>query len=195
MDNIRPSSPLAQQIHLIPEQELGPGQAAAIRNEVVKNVVELAVRELKLSPDKLLVRDIQPSVDVTVYTGPTTLAAMTTIDWYALTGATAGVWENLATGNMGDNRYCALYGIKDTSVSQSVSAIRLNISGSNRVIWMLEPLYSNNDGSRVGISPAAAIIKQNQPYTVSRYVVDTKVQAYIALKGIVVEPVGKTLTP
>ena len=176
----------AVEIMLIPEAELATGQAAAIRNAARKAVVEKASVELKVAPEDLLVRDINPKTDLD-YSRAT---------WDEKTGTTADAYETMSTGTMTDKRYMGIYGVKDTSSCLSVTLLKITVGNSIKAIWNLENLYSSNSGEvRNGFCPSVVIIPQNVPYTISRYVIQTDSPAQIALRGFVVEKVGKVLTP
>jgi len=172
------------QIHLIPLAELSPGQAASIRNEVIDAVVKIASTELKLPADKLVVRDIRPKTDL----------GYANEDYKEVTGSTTGVFETMCSGTMADQRWVAIYGVRDDSPSPSVTQLKFTIGGSDRVIWDIQGLYGVNE-TKVGLSPSPVIIPQNIPFTIQRYVIAAQLGAHIILKGVTVEPVGKTLTP
>jgi len=175
----------ATEIQLIPQAELSTGQAANIRNGARDAVVIQAARELRLSPNKLLVRDIDPLTDLDY----------SKASWHELTGATADVYETMSTGTMADWRYMGIYGVQDYSESINVSKIKINVGGSDKAIWFLENLYSINGGPRIGFSPSVVLIPQRKLYTISRYVLNANYPAHIVLRGFVVEAVGRVLTP
>lgn len=176
---------MATEIQLIPQAELATGQAAAIRNGAIKAVLTQAAREMRLSPEKLLVRDIQPSVDLD-YSSAT---------WHEKTSSSTGAYETMSTGTLADRRYIGIYGIMDDSESINVSKIKINVGGSDKAIWFLENLYSINGGPRIGFSPSVVLIPQRKLYTISRYVLYASSPAHIVLKGFVVEAYGRLLSP
>ena len=174
---------------LIPFSELAPGQAAAIRNEVIKRMVEEATAKLHLVPEKLVVRDIRVKDDLVVYSKGSDADVE---DWANVTATSADAYETMATGTMGDQRWMGIYGVK-TSQDNACTAIKFNIGGGDRAIWQLQSLSAEND--YVGLTPSGIVIPQNAIYTISRYVRQTLSQTFIALKGVVVEPRGKVLSP
>jgi len=177
---------MATELHLIPDFELATGQAAAIRNSIIQAVVPKVARELSLTPDKLVLRDIQPSVDLT----------MTTASWFIKTGATTAVWESFSTGTLANNRYVVLYGVTDFTDVMNVSKVKIAIGNSIKCIWNLENLYGYSvDGARTGLSISPVIIPQNTIYTISRWVINANAASDITYKGFVVEPFGKVLSP
>ena len=176
------AAPGAALIELVPKDELSPGGAATIRTQVANALIAQAANELRIPAERLVVRDIRPLGDLD-YTYET---------WRERTGSTVEAYETMTTGTMADQRYVAIYGVKDDSPGRGcVSLIRLNIGGGDRAIWNLENL--NGDG--VGYSPSAVVIPPNAPYTISRWVVIAAQLAHIILKGVVVEPRGKLVSP
>jgi len=168
---------------LIPFAELAPGQAGAIRNEVIRSLIQQAISALKLAPGKLVVRDIRPAGDLDFGTE----------DWGETTGATTGAYETMSTGTMASDRFVGIYGIKDNSETPSVSALRFTIGGGERVIWVLQDL--NEEQGKVGFCPTAVIIPPVTTYTISRYVISATSTSVLVLKGVVVEPRGKVISP
>lgn len=175
----------ATEIQLVPLAELGDGQSAYIRNKCIEIAIAKVSQELKMAPEKLIVRDIQPSVDL----------GYSVASWNEVTGTTANAYETMTSGTMADMRFTALYGVKDDSPEVNVSKVKVNIGGSDKVVWQIEGLYSLNGGARVGLAPTPVLIPQNKPYTISRYVLNASSAAHIALKGFVVEPRGRTISP
>lgn len=173
------------EILLIPQAELATGQAAAIRNGAVEAVKIEASKVLNLPLEKLVVRDIQPSVDVG-YTYST---------WDEKTGTATAAYETMTTGTMADQRFVGIYGVKDDSEDVNVTQLRIKVGNSIKAIWHLENLYSVNDGPRIGFAPSVVMIPQNMPYTIERFVYVASASAQIKLKGFVVEPYGKVLSP
>jgi len=168
---------------LIPFAELAPGQAAAIRNETIRKMLQLASVTFKLPPSKLVVRDIRPAGDLDFGTE----------DWGEVTGATSGAYETMSTGTMATDRFVGIFGVKDNSESPSVSALRFTIGGGERAIWILQDL--NSEDGKVAFTPFAVIIPQQTIYTIARYVVSINSTSVIVLKGVVVEPRGKVVSP
>mgnify|MGYP001619173357 FL=1 len=215
-----PSVALTQ---LIPFTELAPGAVSAIRNQVINSVVALASKELNLTPEKLVVRDIRPFADLALYSGGTT-ALVSELWGYAATGTTAGyVAINAGTATMGDQRYAAIYGGRDrhnnaisgsatlapaasnANAKQVVSLIKINVGGSDKVLWDISGIYSSME-HRSGFSPSAVIIPQNSSYVISYYRMGTFEAgvyaapvtdeiAWLQLVGVVVEPRGKVISP
>ena len=173
----------ASLIQLIPLSELASGQTAAIRNEIVKKMVAEVMSKTNLKEEQLVVRDIRPKDDLDY----------TYDDWYETTGATADAYETMSTGTMGDVRWVGIYGIKDDPLTQSCSSIKFNVGGADKVIWNLQSL--NEYDGMVGVSPSGIIIPQMTPYTISRYVRSASSPTHLVLKGVVIEPRGRVLSP
>ena len=183
-----PAGSGAAETQLIPIQETSTGQPAAIRNGAIKAVVQKASIELKISPDKLLVRGIRPKADLD-YTYET---------WYEVTGASSAAYETMSTGGTASkdaDRYIGIYGVQDESNEINCPLVRIKVGNSIKVIWNLQDLYNDNEGPRVGLSPSVVIIPPNTPYTIERYVENTASPARIVLKGFIVERIGKTYSP
>jgi len=174
---------------LVPFSEISPGQVGAIRNEVIKALIQEATIRLKVEPEKLVVRDIRAKDDLALYSAGSAAAVE---DWGCVTGATINTYETLATGNVGDQRWIGIFGVKITE-NCACTALKFNIGGGDRAIWQLQGLRSDDD--YVGICPSGVVIKQNDPYTISRFVRVASGSALIVLKGVVVEPRGKVISP
>ena len=175
---------------LIPYSELAPGQAGAIRNELIKKMVAEAVARLKMSEDRLIVRDIRAKDDLTVYSKGADAGIE---DWCGVTDATANVYETMATGTMADQRWVGFYGVKCDEDAFACTAIKFNVGGSDRVIWQLQGL--NEDDGFVGYCPSGVVIPPDAPYTIERFIRSKSSSVKLVLKGIVVEPRGKVVSP
>ena len=179
----------AARTQLIPYGELAPGQAAAIRNEIIGRIVAEVQARTRLSIDKLVVRDIRAKDDITLYTAAVSAAVE---DWGMLTGTTADAYETMATGTVADQRWLGIFGVK-TSPDVSCTALKFNVGGGDRAIWQLQAL--NEEDGYVGFTPFGVVMTQNSPYTISRFVRQASSSAFIILKGVVVEPRGKVISP
>lgn len=178
------------QTQLIPLSELAPGQAGKIRNDCIEAMIGLATTALRLTRDRLVVRDIRAKDDLVVYSAA---ADADVEDWGAMTGSTANTYETLTTGTMGDNRWMGFFGVKAYVDQLCITAIKFNIGGGDRAIWQLQAL--NEYDGMVGFTPTAVIIPQNIIYTISRYVRVATSPSRLVLKGVVVEPRGKVVSP
>ncbi len=145
-----------------------------------------ASRGTNYALDKLIVRDIRPL---------TTVGDLdyTYEDWSETTGATANAWETMSTGTNVDQRWIGFYGVRIDPDSFSITALRFNIGGSDRVIWELQAL-GEEDGY-TGFCPSVIVIPPNAPYTISRWVRSVSSIDKTVLKGVVIEPRGKMLSP
>ena len=105
---------------LVPIKELTPGAVGAIRNQVIEALVAQVARELNLPPTKLVVRDVRPFNDLQMYSGGTTDS--TTDTWaFDTTTVTAGTYTTITgTKQMGDQRYVALFGVRDLRSAQGL---------------------------------------------------------------------------
>lgn len=205
----------ATKIHLIPLSEMSPGAAGAIRNQVIDSVVAQASRELALSPEKLVVRDVRPLSDLAMYEVLTTALAQD--DWiYCPTTTVANAWTAVTANpaTMADNRYVAIWGVRnglpysgsvaggtagvagDVSPYTDINLIRINVGGSDKVIWDITCTQLDRNG-HVAFSPSAVIIPQNATYTIfyKRAHILADVISHVQLIGVCVEPRGLVLTP
>ena len=173
----------AAEVQLIPAEELAPGQIGAIRNELKKRVLQLACTECNIEASRMIVRDIRPDTDM----------GFSYEDWRETTGATADAWETMDTGTMADQRWVVIYGLIDDADNRSCSSLKFNVGGADRVIWTLQHL--NAEFGCVGISPGGVVIPQNAPYTIYRWVRSVNSTTQIVLKGFVIEPRGKVISP
>ena len=208
----------ATQTHLVPIAEMTPGMVATIRNSVIGQVVALASRELSLNENQLVVRDIEPYTDLGL--DYSLASASTNEKWeVAMTGVAVGYYTVTGASTMADQRYVAIFGVRDfgayigatmSATGQSgapaiptnqVSLIKFDIGGATKAIWDSSNIRSYS-GKLVGFTPAAVIIPQNASYNIYYYQIASssptaaKVgHAYLQLVGVTVEPRGKTLTP
>ena len=214
----------AIETQLIPISELTPGAVGAIRNQVINGLVARASQELSMALEKLVVRDVRPFSDLSMYAAGTTIA---TIDeWlYDATSTTANAFTSV-TGDatMGDQRYVAIFGVRDlrkgvgvhTTAMQLdnstdgfgastlkawnpppavVRQLRLSVGGAVKVIWDLSSVESYPDP--IGFSPSAIVIPQNTTFNIS-YNLGGNVagrRAWLQLIGVVVEPRGRVTSP
>ena len=171
------------QTQLVPLGELASGQAGAIRNEIIRSMVVTAMQQLRVSEDKIVVRDIRAKDDLDY----------TYEDWRETTGSTANAYETMSTGTMAADRWVGIFGVKLDGDDLSVTALKFNIAGADRAIWQLQALSAKDDF--VGFSPSAVIIGPNAPYTISRFVRSVSATALVVLKGVVVERRGLVVSP
>jgi len=171
---------------LVPISELAPGEVSTIRNRFIRTICELAANELRLPITSLVVRDIRPKADLDY----------TYEDWGETTGTTADAYETMSTGTGSgvSDKWIGFYGVMvDKDCLGNCTMLKFNIGNGDRAIWELESLKDEDNG--VGFSPAGVVIPPNTPYTISRYVRNASSPARILLKGVVVEPRGKTISP
>ena len=187
----------AAQVYLIPIQELTPGAVGAIRNQVIENLVAQVSSELSLPPEKLIVRDVRPYEDLQMYTVGGTDA--TGERWgFTDAGTTVGFVNASGSKTMGNQRYVALFGVRDRSMfygasgsatvsylaatvaigssygpnirgnKQVISLIKIVVGGADKVTWDISCLRAYGD-AQVAISPGAIIIPQNTQFQIQYY--------------------------
>ena len=184
---------------LIPKEEMTPGAIGAIRNQIIDNVVAQVSRELTLSPDDLVVRDIRPKSDLQMLSVGTTDA---TVDrWvYDATTTVADAFTAVvgATKTMADQRYIALFGVRDLRAgvgvhttamelqdstaagpvaqlgpllpqNAMVSFIKIEVGGAVKAIWDISCLEAYIGEAMVAFSPSAVLIPQNASFRIYYY--------------------------
>lgn len=203
----------ARQITLIPTMELAPGAIAAIRNEIVTILVARAARELGKAPEQLLVRDLRPFSDLGWATNDDIgTAALTEDEWIFTSDDSANYsafTEMISSSydEMGDDRYVAIYGVKDMRMSlnapiaQALSMLKINVGGNDKVIWDLQNMQAYPNALAAVCLPPGVIIPPSTSFQIygqgclSDDGGATDIASYIVLEGIVVEPKGKVLSP
>ena len=185
--------------HMIPLDELTPGAVGFIRNSVIDNVVAFAARELNLEPGNLVVRDVRPFTDLSMYAAGTT--ASTVDEWlYDATTTTASAFTSVTgPATMGDNRYVALFGVRDLRLGIGLHTTAMTLmdgtgsllfgsataSGAaikpGQVISLIKIAVGGSDKAiwdttcfegyqnLTGFSPSAVIIPQNATFNISYY--------------------------
>ena len=204
----------AANVILTPVLEMASGQVSAIRNAVVEAVVAVASRELSLPESSLVVRDIRPYTDLAFGYNTDFMATVTSIDvWGAfktsdtyVVDGTGGAFRDATVDNdtMDDNKFIAIYGVRDGRVSiagaephsaiQDISLIRFNIGNAYKAVWDMSKVQCHKNAA-AGITPSAILIPQRVPYQISCYLVAGGDEQYLQLMGVVVEPVGMTVSP
>ena len=197
---------------LIPVAELAPGAVAKIRNDTIQALLEKASIEMGLPTDKLIVRDIRAYNDLYWATGSTLAVTVSTEDHWHFTldnSETEGEFEDLNSSShveMADQRFVAIYGVKDrrmslaTPIVPTMSELRFTTGGNVRAIWDLQVMEAYPD-AMAAVTTSPIIIPQNTDYQIAGYngLSDdgggSDVVSYIMLEGVVVEPIGKVLSP
>ncbi|MCD6362140.1 MAG: hypothetical protein J7M38_14880 [Armatimonadetes bacterium] len=193
-------------VYLIPYQELAPGQIGAIRNQVAKSLLSLASDKLQMPADNLIIRPLRPQSDLDWGSDATTglaNAAVTTEIWNLTTDASLSGFLPLITSastTMADNRFVAIYGIKDSRFNaasvpaQSTSLWKFDVGHSTKAIWDLSKCYAYRSNV-AGFSPTAVIIPQNSYFQIYGYSIATNTASYVSLIGMVCEPRGLVVSP
>ena len=203
---------MANNVVLSPIAELAPGQVAAIRNQVIKATVAQASKELSLPPNKLVVRDIRPYSDLGFGNNTDYMADATVSNvWgtYEVAGTYvqeggAGSYKDAVPDNttMADQRYVAIYGVRDlrtgrpkgATTDKCVSVIKFDIGNAWRALWDCTK-FEVYDNMPVGISSSAIVIPPLAAYQISPYVSINTMEPSIQLMGVVVEPAGLLISP
>jgi len=209
----------AAQTQLIPMQELTPGMVTNIRNTIIGQVCSLASHELNLPESSLVVRDIEPYTDLGWRYSAVTASAGTAENWqFDFSGTTVG-YKTVAEGTMTDQRFVAIFGVRDLRTGQGgsasvvttggspatgvgrgdfllpcpISLIKFNVGGANRAIWDSSCMEPYRD-ARVAFSPSCIMIPQNSAFVISYYERGQDLTTGIAVDGTVML-VGVTVEP
>ena len=171
-------------VSLIPAAELSAAQIAKIRNDALNYTLTVAAREMALSIDDLVARDIRPVEDLALYSVGTTAATIN--NWLFTTAAstTTGYVTITGAATMADSRYIAIYGVKDLRYSHgptavvaatlcnqgawSVSFIKIDVGGGTRCEWDTSKMQGYTE-VMAGFSPAPILIPQNAAYNIYLY--------------------------
>ena len=208
--------------NLVPIQEMAPGAVTAIRSGVINALVAQAARELSVPASQLVVRDIRPYSDLQMYNLTTTDSTSEKWGYMTTTAAIGYIAVNAATKTMSDQRYVALFGVRDVhgwAVSgaatipvvgvapnaPTVSLIKVNVGGGDKALWDVTGMYAYQE-ARAAFTQGAVVIPQNATYVISYYFKGTLAAgavgapvadsiAWLQLVGVVVEPRGKVISP
>jgi len=194
---------MAKLTQLIPAPELPLGQIGHIRNQVRKALLAQASSDLRLPVDNLVVRNIRPQSDLDWCSNSDYSTAVTTDIW-PCTVKSAATYKDIITSastTMADQRFVAIYGLRDsrfaiaTPIAQTTSLFKFDVGHSVKSIWDLTKCYCYRS-KVVGISTSAIIIPQNTYFQISGYLFDSSaVASYISLIGLVCEPRGQVISP
>ena len=213
------------QTQLIPIQELTPGQIGTIRNGAIEFVVARAMKELGMTRDRLVVRDIRPVADLAMYSNDTSAATLERWVYGASAAASGFTAVSPTTGTMGDNKFVCVFGVRDlggqlgidtggasatgpysAAVNPShISFVKFNIGGSDKVIWDIQSVRAYKE--MVAFSPSPILIPQNTGFVLYYYLkgnlacvasmgaVVADSEQFLQLLGVTVEPRGLTISP
>jgi len=213
----------AVQTQIVPIAEMTPGMVASIRNSVIEKTVSMASKEMGVSEDRLVVRDIEPWTDLGWELSDATNG--TSEGWmHEMTLTTVGYMTVTGDRTMADQRFVAIYGIRDgrvglgaTEVCGSatdvhaaliqpislVSLVKFSVGGAIKAIWDISSLEAYVY-QQVGFTPATIIIPQNASYNISFYnkssgnhalAKGVELYTYLQLAGVTVEPRGVVISP
>ena len=209
----------AAQTQLVPLREMTPAAVAYIRNSVISQVVKLASDELSIPESGLIVRDIEPYTDLKWKYCAADTTANTAENWdQDIETTTVGYITATGDQNMADQRFVAIFGIRDNryghgatggATDQSgyakrmklVTLVKLTVGGAVKAIWDTSCLEAYHD-EQAAFTPAAIVLPQNVAFNIYIYTrnINTKGtsvvgDSFLQLVGVVVEPRGKVVTP
>lgn len=167
------------------------GPALDAYRQMVANLYARAQKELGLSPDDLVIRDLRPedigasSADFRVGTA--------NADWATL----------IDNKTIGDNRFVGIYGVvlADTGGTDAfglpneppISQIRITRKGSMARYWNVKPVWAFQ--SKVGYTDDPVTVDQNTTITVEAWSRTASSLEGFTLLGVVVEKKGLLINP
>jgi len=209
------------QTHLTPVQEMTPANVAQIRNSVISQLVAMVSHDLGRPESELIVRDIQPYTDLGWDYAVGTATTTTTEQWeYDVTGTSVGYNSVTGATTMADQRYVAIFGIRDGRLSLGATAsgatapssqvkpypiaglVKFEVGGAISAIWNIQCMMAYRY-DQAAFSPSAIVIPQNVGFNIYYYMKNmlmTKATSvigtlFLQLIGVVVEPRGKMVSP
>jgi len=208
--------------HIIPLRELAPGQVSAIRNQVIAKVVAQASHELGMPPSQLVVRDVRPLLDLAMRMQSVTTSTSERWGHVATDTITPAFATVTGAATMGDQRFVALYGVRDRGLNKggsdgataattmwtwqmNFSFIMIQVGGADKVVWDISSVRAYRRENTC-FSSSAVIIPQNAGYNIQYYrpgslgagvPVNSDIDSttWLQLIGITVEPRGKVISP
>ena len=210
---------------LTPIQELTPGMVGAIRNEAINFVVARAMKELGMARDRIVVRDIRPVADLGMYRNDSSAETVERWQYGASAAASGFVAVSPTTGQMGDNKFVCIFGIRDlggrlgadtggaTATGpysaapnpSHISFVKFNIGGADKVVWDVQGVRAYD--VMVAFSSSPILIPQNTGFVIYYYLKSllgcgavtgalvADCEQYLQLLGVTVEPRGLTISP
>ena len=153
------------------------GIALDARNKLADSLVNRAMKELNLSREDIILRELRPE-DV----------SLGTPEWtHSLTAAT---WGNIvASTTIADNRFVGIYGVRYAQTgAQSVSQLKVNRKGADVRYWQIQGVAQTENGILFFDDPVIA--DQNTTLAITGYPVTTAAAEKLILVGLVAEKVG-----
>lgn len=164
------------------------GVAYEAQRLMEQDLMNLAKKELGLSEEELVIRDLRPEDIIISGTPQWSKTANATGGW-----ATGGAgWKNLTnTFIVADNRFIGIYGVSDRSTN--VTQLKIERSGSVTRYWHIQELVPNSENNVMFVDDPV-IIPQNNLLTIKGYSLASATE-YIRLLGLVVERKGLLVSP
>jgi len=167
------------------------GPALDAYRQMVQNLLSKAEKELGLTRDQLVVRDLRPE-DI----------GASSADFYVGTKATS--WLALVDSQtIGDNRFVGINGIvlKDTGGTDAfgianeppISQLKVTRKGSVARYWNVKPVWAFED--KVGYCDDPITVDQNTTITVEAWARSASSLGGFTLIGAVVEKKGLLINP
>ena len=156
-----------------------------------QDLIDMAKKELGLSEDELVVRQLRPE-DVMVTNTPQWSESDSTAGLYGGWATGASGWVTLTnTYSMVDNRFVGIYGVSDRSTN--VTQLKITRSGSVARYWHIQELIPNCENNAMFVDDPI-IIPQNNLLTIEGYALASATE-YLRLIGLTVERKGLLVSP
>lgn len=151
----------------------------AIQAKIDEVLLDMASKELGVSVDELVVRDLMPS-DI----------GFSNEDW-TVSASTANTYNDFTSTTVADNRFIAIYGVAgvDTDI---VSAVRFTSGAKTLDIWSLQEIRALQNRFKAAKRPI--ILRQNTAIDIDIYATSTG-SVTMPLLGRVCELKGRTVEP
>jgi len=151
----------------------------AIQAKIDEVLLDMASKELGVSVDELVVRDLMPS-DL----------GFTNEDW-SVTPSTANAYNDFTSTTVADNRFIAIYGVAGVD-ADNVTAIKFTSGAKTLDIWSLQEIQALQNKFKAAKRPI--ILRQNTQIDIDIYTTSTDAVT-IPFLGRVCEVKGRVVEP
>ena len=152
------------------------GASLDARNRLADALMARARKELNLSDDEIVLRELRPE-DVGYPTSEFT------------NSVTAATTATLINVTLADNRYVGIYGVRYAQTgTQSISQLKVTRKGSDVRYWQIQGTQLLENGTIYFDDPV--IVDQTTVLTITGYPVTTNTAEKIVFIGLVAEKAG-----
>lgn len=186
--------------YLVPYGELTEADAQEYIEQSKKALLDLAASELKISPNKVVIRDIQVAQDGSPNDwGDIQLANSVSANaqgWHiASASLSANQLANIINSGekIDDNKWVVFYGVVDLSSEADLDAIQFERGSDTLQVVATEDIYAYENSPEGGIFSEPVLYEQNDPITIKlRYA--TTVEKHTVLQGFIAEQPGQRVS-